>query len=108
MNRVQESLSQNLKMHRKRLGLTQEQLAERCDLTAKYVTALEIGRRFPSPDSIVKLASALGVKPYQFFLEERDIEAFNRDELLQRFGEEIKAGIADLIDGKLKKKGSRR
>lgn len=108
MNRVQEILIGNLKLHRKRLGLTQEQLAERCDLTPKYITSLEIGRRFPSSETILQLARALGIKPYQLFLEDGDIEAFDREELLLRYSEELKEGFAALVDAKCHEKLKRK
>jgi len=98
MNRVQEILSGNLRLHRKRLGLTQEQLAERCDLTPKYITSLEIGRRFPSSDSILQLASALGLKPYQLFLEDGDVQAFDRRELVARYRERVGGHLLSDLD----------
>jgi transcriptional regulator with XRE-family HTH domain len=104
MNRVHEILIGNLKLHRRRLGLTQEQLAERCDLTPKYITSLEIGRRFPSSETILQLAQALGIKPYQLFLEGDDVEAFDREELLLRYSEELKEGFAGMIDARLREK----
>lgn len=107
MNRVQEILIGNLKLHRKRLGLTQEQLAERCDLTPKYITSLEIGRRFPSSDTLLALSRALGIRPYQLFLEDGDVEAFDREELLARYSEELKRAIVGLLDMRPKRPGKK-
>lgn len=46
---------------RKQLGLTQEALAEKCDLTPQAVSYAESGKRAMRPDSLMKLAKALGV-----------------------------------------------
>lgn len=45
---------------RKKLGLTQEALAERSDLTTQFVSYAESGKRGSRPENLVKIASALG------------------------------------------------
>ena len=47
---------------------------------------------------MLQLSRALCIKPYQLLLEDGDIEVFNRKELLTRFSEELKEGIAGLIN----------
>ena len=44
-------------------GMTLTEFAERCDLSASYVTEIEKGRKYPKPDKIVKMAQVLD-KPY--------------------------------------------
>ena len=44
---------------RKSLGLTQEQLAEKADLTTQAISLFESGKRAMRPDSLLKLATAL-------------------------------------------------
>jgi transcriptional regulator with XRE-family HTH domain len=56
-----------LKGLRKRAGLTQEQLAELVDLDARHVSRLEVGRHFPSLDSLERIATALNVPLSEFF-----------------------------------------
>lgn len=41
--------------------LTQEQVAERADVSQQYVSGLERGQRNPSVETILKIAEALGV-----------------------------------------------
>lgn len=43
------------------LGLTQEQLAERSDLSANYIARLELAWKTPSLGTLVRLAEALEV-----------------------------------------------
>lgn len=45
---------------RKKLGLTQEALAERSDLTTQFVSYAESGKRGSRPENLVKIAAALG------------------------------------------------
>ncbi len=58
------TLSQNLgvriKHFRKLRGLTQEQLAEKADLSLNFIGIIEIGRSTPSLKSLNRIAKALG------------------------------------------------
>ena len=67
MATVKEILAQNLKKHRKRLGITQPELAERASLSTNYLGMIEVGRNFPTADVLERLAAALGIKSNELF-----------------------------------------
>lgn len=46
---------------RKRLGWTQEELAEKADLTPQFISYAESGKRAMRPENLLKLSSALKV-----------------------------------------------
>ena len=46
---------------RKKLGLTQEALAELSELTTQFVSYAESGKRGMRPENLMKVAAALGV-----------------------------------------------
>lgn len=46
---------------RKSLGWTQEELADRGDLTPQFVSYAESGKRVMRPENLLKLSSTLGV-----------------------------------------------
>ena len=46
---------------RKRLGMTQEMLAEKGDLTPQFVSYAESGKRAMRPENVIKLAKAIEV-----------------------------------------------
>ena len=46
---------------RNKLGLTQEQLAEKGDLTPQFVSYAESGKRAMRPENLMKISTALGV-----------------------------------------------
>ena len=46
---------------RKKLGMTQEMLAEKGDLTPQFVSYAELGKRAMRPENVIKLAKALEV-----------------------------------------------
>ena len=60
----------NVRMHRKRLLLSQEKLAEKCGLHRTYISDIECFRRSISLENIQRIAVALKVEPYVLFLEQ--------------------------------------
>jgi transcriptional regulator with XRE-family HTH domain len=59
----------NLRKIRRGVGLSQMKLAERCETSTNYIGCIEAGLKFPSIEMIDKIARALHLPVYQFFLE---------------------------------------
>lgn len=59
---IETVISENIKSLRKKLGWSQELLAEKTGVSAPYITQIEVGKRTPSLDIVEKLALALGVE----------------------------------------------
>jgi len=57
--------SENLRKFRKTTGLSQEKFAAKAGYDRGYYGNLERGQHNPTLLTIVRLAKALGVKPYQ-------------------------------------------
>lgn len=56
-------LGSNLRDARKRLGLTQEEVAERSGVHPTEVSRIEAGKRDPRISTLLRLARALEVRP---------------------------------------------
>jgi transcriptional regulator with XRE-family HTH domain len=56
-------LGSNLRAARKKLGLTQEQVAERSGVHSTEVSRIEAGKRDPQVSTLRKLARAVEVPP---------------------------------------------
>lgn len=56
-----KEMGQRLMERRKKLGLTQEALAEMSDLTTQFVSYAESGKRGMRPENLMRVAAALGV-----------------------------------------------
>lgn len=56
-----------VRRHRLRLGLTQEQLAEQCDYVPRYIQRIEAGKVDMPISTVVRLADALGLHPVRLF-----------------------------------------
>ncbi len=60
----------NVKKYRKLRGLSQEKLADICNLHRTYISAIECCRRSISLNNIQKISEALEVDFYKLFLTE--------------------------------------
>lgn len=59
------ALGQNLRAARKRLDLTQEEVAQRSGLEPAEISRIESGKRDPRVSTLEKLAKAVEVEPGQ-------------------------------------------
>lgn len=56
-----EEVGKRIMSRRKKMGITQEALAEKSDVTTQFVSYAESGKRAMRPENLVKLSNALGV-----------------------------------------------
>lgn len=56
-----QEIGQRISERRRKLGLTQEALAEKADVATQFVSYAEAGKRAMRPENLKKLADALGV-----------------------------------------------
>ena len=54
-------MGQRIMQRRKKMGLTQEALAEKGDMTTQFVSYAEAGKRAMRPENLLKVSRALGV-----------------------------------------------
>ncbi|MDR1785076.1 MAG: helix-turn-helix domain-containing protein [Spirochaetaceae bacterium] len=67
MENIREILANNIRTHRRRLGISQPRLAELADLSTHYVAMIETTRKFPTPEVLGRLAAALGIATHELF-----------------------------------------
>jgi transcriptional regulator with XRE-family HTH domain len=63
----QELFIKNLKDLRKIRKVSQAKLADLCGSTQAYIAEIEVGKKFPSPDMIERIASAFNIESYNLF-----------------------------------------
>jgi len=68
MMQVKELLASNIKILRKKRGLSQEKLAEITDLSTQSISDIEGRRTWVSDKTLERLAKAFNVDIYQFFI----------------------------------------
>ena len=55
-------LGEAVRVKRKKIGFTQEKLAEKSNLSTVFISRIERGIESPSVDNLVKIAKALGLR----------------------------------------------
>ncbi|MBD5103226.1 MAG: helix-turn-helix transcriptional regulator [Subdoligranulum sp.] len=66
---IDPRIGKRIKEARKRLGLTQEQFAEKAGFTANYISMLERGKSFPRCDRLIILLNNLEVPADAIFCD---------------------------------------
>lgn len=64
----------NLKFYRKKLGVSQEEFAEKCGLHRTYISAIECNRRSIALENVQRIADALGVDAYKLLIPKEHSE----------------------------------
>ena len=90
----QELFIINLKDFRKIRGFSQSKLAELCESSQAYIAEIEVGKKFPSPDMIEKIASSLDVESYCLFQNKpiarnRTLNPIQRKEIAKKVSDSV-------------------
>ncbi len=91
-------IGERIKKIRLQLGLTQEELAERSELTKGFISQIERDLTSPSVDSLDDLLEALGTNLSEFFKEEVDRRVvFTQEEYYTAADEENGSEISWIV-----------
>ena len=88
----QELFIINLKDFRKTHKISQSKLAELCESSQAYIAEIEVGKKFPSPEMIERIASALNIESYCLFQNKaitdvRTLTPLQRQEIINKIYE---------------------
>ena len=78
------TLGNIIRSKRTNLGITQEQLARKTELSRNYITQVENGAKIPSDKTVELIATALGIKSGDLFsnrLFEKIRQTYSIDEI---------------------------
>jgi len=70
---IKSIFGKNIKYYRKKLRLSQEQLAEKLDITTKHLSTIETGATFVSAELLEKFTKNLFISASSLFYSEDDI-----------------------------------
>jgi len=88
------NLADNLQMHRRRMGLSQEELAEECQVSRQAIAKWENGESVPTIEKLVFLADFYKVTLDELVGRKEDIALF--EEFVKRYvPADIKFGESD-------------
>ena len=104
-------LGKKIKELRLSCSLTQEELADRCELTKGYISQLENDLTSPSIATLIDILLALGTDLKEFFASDDSEEkiTFNKNEFIEKRANQLKSRglndenlIASLIEKEVK------
>ena len=103
-------LSKNIKLLRSQRSLSQIELAEKADISIPFLSNIERQNKWPHPDTLVKIATALDVEVYMLFLENIPPFPSRTQDTLVNFKKDIEVSlhksISAAIDSSLEIIGS--
>lgn len=94
---LKQIYGQNIKRLCEEKKMTQDTLSERVGLNEKYLSTIETGSKWGSFGSLIALANALGVEPYELLLPHGkaiSLDSRKTKELMQRF----RCNLNELVD----------
>ena len=94
---VREIFAHNLKKHRKNSGLSQEKLAEKVDVSTHHIAMMEIARNYPAMQLVERIANALNVEIYEFFIDPL-LRPAEMERLYQAVAKNIEQVVGDAIE----------
>lgn len=68
MSRIIDELGPQIRKLRAEKGLTQQELAEKSDLSVQFINFIENNKRKLSLETLIKLLDSLEISPGEFFL----------------------------------------
>lgn len=85
------SIGKKIKTLRTLCQLTQEELADRCELTKGYISQIENDLTSPSISTLIDILSAVGTNLHEFFKEEQEQQiVFTKNDYFEKESEGIK------------------
>lgn len=88
-------LGMKIKEYRKKFNFTQEHFSEKIGRTQRQVSLLELGKSFPSPDTLINIANTFNCKV-------KDLFDFDTVENINFIKSELVKMVNDYPDNKLK------
>ena len=67
-NSIRQTLAQNIKSLREIKNMSQADLAFDAGISIPFLSDIERGNKWPSPETIAKIAKALNIEAHQLFL----------------------------------------
>ena len=99
---LRKILSANIKERRKKLGISQEKLAEMANLSIQMVNSIEGHRAWVSDKTLISLSNALGIEVFQLFTPVLENQQQDHNPLpshwLLKLRQDIKADINADVD----------
>jgi transcriptional regulator with XRE-family HTH domain len=85
MENIYRTVGKRVREERRRLKLTQEELAEKADISANFLGHIERGTKKPTLNTLKKIADALQIPMEALFATEKTYKLPKEDLFIKRF-----------------------
>jgi len=99
---VRGVLARNLKLFRARKALSQADLAEKAGISIPFLSDIERENKWPYMETLLNLASALGVEPYQL-LQPYDPAGGQNAGIIAKCLDDVREASREAFDEAMKK-----
>jgi len=90
---LRQILSKNIKLLRSKRSLSQEELAEKANISIPFLSNIERSNKWPYPDTLVKIAEALGVEVQALFQENSPPKPDSVHDILSQFKNDLAVSL---------------
>lgn len=97
IDELKEIYTANLKTFRKIHKMNQAELSEKIGITEKFYNDIETRRKWGSFDTIVDIANALEIEPYELFLPAGSVITHD-ERRTQALMKQLRNNFSDLVD----------
>jgi len=93
---IRTILGSNLRKYRNIREWSQMDLAEKADISMNFLSEIERGNKWPYPDTLQNLATALDVEVFELFKNETSTE-YDKDGNMNRFSNDVIIAIEHAV-----------
>jgi transcriptional regulator with XRE-family HTH domain len=97
-NDVCVGVGKNIRKYRFHNAWSQEQLAEKIDVSATFLSNIETGRSWVSAKTIAKLCNVLKIEMHELFMQDEEITTGTAS-VMDKFVRDISNSVRDTIEG---------
>jgi transcriptional regulator with XRE-family HTH domain len=94
---LREILSLNIKEYRNHCNLSQMDLAQKLGISVNFLCNIEQGKKWVSPQTLIKFATALNIQPYQLFMP-KDALPPDVTTILNKYADEAVVAVAQTLN----------
>jgi transcriptional regulator with XRE-family HTH domain len=89
---LHEIFSENVKRYRKKADLSQIELAKKTGFCLTFINDIELGRKWASPASMIKLANVFNIYAYEL-LKPPDLFPDNFNSIIEKFSDTVHEAV---------------
>jgi transcriptional regulator with XRE-family HTH domain len=93
---VRTIFGSNLRKFRGSREWSQMELAEKADISMNFLSEIERGNKWPSPENLQNLADALGVEVYELFRPESENDP-GMGKYMERFSRDVMIAVEESV-----------